>query len=854
MDNSQCGFGKSYWGRNAKFGVVNCLLCIVFLFVGYGVSIGQTFVIQGKVTDSLTGEPLPFVNISINGGNERVGTTTNIDGRYWVKSSKSIVSVEFSHIAHRKQVITDIKKVINVALSPKNLELKETIISADDKGIEIIDNVILNSDKNNYEKNCSFSYMGYDKFIVDIDTITRYSSLDTLMRDNLFEKDTTFHSILDTMYFFITESLFERKHLFSPSRDNTEVIASRVAGMKDPFLQMIINQVPVSNIYVSHISIIGSNYLTPFTKENAKRFFFNLDDVLQVEGGNDSVFVVSFRPRQNTTFDGISGVVYVNSRSFAIDRVIFQPYIRHESKGGKLITPHIDLAYKMVDSIMMPISIDCKMIVNFASMPSGEKIVIRGVRSIFDIKINPLLRSDQFSRDDLDITSPLSKAENEAMFKKYRIDPLSEKEMATYRIIDSLVKANKFDLDKFISFAYTASSGVIPISFVNIDLSNIIGINKLEGWMLGMGLSTNDKLLKWMSLSGFVNYGFKNKKIRWGAGVDFNLSKYYETKLTAAYSYRPIVAGSPYFVWNGANVFNANTWREYLYLANKFEYASTSVLAIQSSPFKNFGFKVQFRWQNIESVYDYFYGESPPSKLSKYQTINTDLSLILRYKYGEKSMRLSQGRVNLSSHYPEILFGYTHYFKKLFGGSHEFNKIELSVTGQHHLGTLGRYGELSYQFNCGYIDSPVSFTNMFSQYFSYNSGGLYTSYTFSVMRENEFVSDLYSNIFILYDTPVLFKIWGISKPKIGIALNAGWGKMVNGDVSMHHFNLDFPGTMNYRIKEMNHGYYETGLMLNNIIDVKLVHLGFATHYRFGAYSLPKLGNNFSYKLTLFISL
>lgn len=854
MDNSQCGFGKSYWGHNAKVGIVNCLLCIFFLFAGYGVNIGQTFIIQGRVTDSLTGEPLPFVNISINGGNEKIGTTTNIDGRYWIKSSKSIESLEFSHIAHKKQMITDIKKVINVALAPKNLELKETVISADDKGRKIINNVILNSDKNNYEKNCSFSYMGYDKFIVDIDTISRYSSIDTLMRDSIFVRDTMLYKMLDTMYFFITESLFERKQLLSPHRDNTSVIASRVAGMKDPFLQMIINQVPVSNIYTSHLSIIGSNYLTPFTKENAKRFFFNLDEVQAIDGSNDSIFIVSFHPLQNTSFEGIRGTVYVNSKSFAIDRVIFQPYKRPENKAYKLITPEIDLTYQMVDSIMMPKSVDCKMIINFASMASGEKIIIRGIRNIFDIKINPPLRAGQFSRDDLDITASLSKLENEAMFNKYRIEPLTDKEMATYRVIDSLVKSDKIDIDKFIGFAYTASSGVIPISIINIELSDIIGLNKLEGWMLGIGLSTNEKMLKWMSLSGFINYGFKNKKIRWGGGVDFTLSKYYETKLTAKYSYKPIVAGNPYFNWKGSNVFNANTWRDYLYLANKFEYASTSVLAIQSSPFRDFRFKVQFQWQERESVYDYYYGANPPSVLSKYKTINTDLSLILRYKYGEKSMRLTQGRVNLPSTYPEILLGYTHYFKGLFGGTQEFNKIEFSVTGQHRVGTLGRYGELSYQFNCGYIDSPVSFTNMFSQYFSYNSDGLYTPYTFSVMRENEFVSDLYTNIFVLYDTPILFKIWGVSKPKIGIALNAGWGKIVNGDVSMHHFNLDFPGTINYHIKEMNLGYYETGLMLNNIIDVKLVHLGFATHYRFGAYSLPKLGNNFSYKLTLFISL
>lgn len=829
----------------------------MFCLLDFEPALGQQ-IIQGKIIDSVTREPIPSVNISINGGKGNIGTTSNIDGRYWLKSNDIISSVEFSHISYKSQVFNNITRVINITLAPKNLELKEAIVMADDRGRSVINNVILNSDKNNYEKLCSFTYMGYDKFIVDRDSISNYSSVDTLITDQSFNMDTlTGNTKFDSMYFFMTESIFKRKHMLSPARDNTEVIASRVSGMKDPFIQMLVSQIPVSNVYTPHIAILGTHYLTPFTKENAKRYFFNLEDVIKSSGASDSTFVVSFHPKHNTSFDGIDGIVYVNAQSFAIERIIFQPYAEAKDKGSRLITPEIELIYQMVDSVMMPKSIDYKMIVKMDKLGLGanSNIIIKGVRQILDIKINPKLRPGEFSRDDLAITATSSRNENEAILERYRMEPLSDKEKATYMIIDSLVRTSSpINVDKLVGFLYTASNGAFPVSFLNVHVADIIGLNDLEGWTLGVGLSTNEKMLKWMSIYGFIDYGFKNKKIKWGTSLTFNLNKYYDIRLVASYQYKPVVAGSEYLAWRGVNIFNANTYREFLYLANKYEYAETETFGFEASPFKDFKFKVVLGRQSRESVYDYYYGNTPPPVLTKDTVINTSLEFMFRYKYGEKSTRLSQGRITSASAYPEIILGYTHYFKNFLGGSQEFNKIELSVTGNHNIGRLGRYGTISYQANAGYIDAPVEFTNMFSQYFSYSSDALYIPYTFSVMRPNEFVSDLYANVFIKYSTPSLFSLIGIIKPKIGVAFNAGWGAIVNGNKEMHHFNPEFKGTRDYSIKEMNLGYYETGLILDNIIDVKIAHLGFATHYRFGPYHLPKLGNNFSYNITVSISL
>ena len=55
-------------------------------------------------------------------------------------------------------------------------------------------------------------------------------------------------------------------------------------------------------------------------------------------------------------------------------------------------------------------------------------------------------------------------------------------------------------------------------------------------------------------------------------------------------------------------------------------------------------------------------------------------------------------------------------------------------------------------------------------------------------------------------------------------------------------------------KEMNHGYYESGALVNNIVKLSLLEIGAGVFYRWGPYTLPKTGDNFTYKVSVIIPL
>lgn len=76
------------------------------------------------------------------------------------------------------------------------------------------------------------------------------------------------------------------------------------------------------------------------------------------------------------------------------------------------------------------------------------------------------------------------------------------------------------------------------------------------------------------------------------------------------------------------------------------------------------------------------------------------------------------------------------------------------------------------------------------------------------------------------------------QPELAIAANIGWGDMtedtgINDDI----------------FKSMDKGYYESGLIIDKILNVNFIKLGFGVYYRFGPYGYDKTGDNFSYKIT-----
>ena len=104
------------------------LILLLSLFLGAASAFAQSITVRGSVTDSSTGEGIPFASVVVQG--TMTGTNTDADGNYVLDVPSNGVLV-FSSIGYKEySEAVDGKIVHHVALDPDSEALQETIVVA----------------------------------------------------------------------------------------------------------------------------------------------------------------------------------------------------------------------------------------------------------------------------------------------------------------------------------------------------------------------------------------------------------------------------------------------------------------------------------------------------------------------------------------------------------------------------------------------------------------------------------------------------------------------------------------------------------------------------------------------------
>lgn len=82
--------------------------------------------IKGVVKDSITGNPIPYVNISVE--NENLATTSEENGEFTIHISEKSKKLVFSSLGFEKKTIS-ISKASEVRMKPTSVQLDEVVIS-----------------------------------------------------------------------------------------------------------------------------------------------------------------------------------------------------------------------------------------------------------------------------------------------------------------------------------------------------------------------------------------------------------------------------------------------------------------------------------------------------------------------------------------------------------------------------------------------------------------------------------------------------------------------------------------------------------------------------------------------------
>jgi hypothetical protein len=817
-------------------------LTLLFFFAISSSVNSQHFVFSGKVVDAANNEPLAFVNIIAQPG--KAGAMTDIDGKFVLKSETAVQSLILSYVGYKPlEIIPEQKTDIIIKMTSAQIELSEIEIKPGiNPANRIIEKAFENRYLNDYEHIESFTYKSYEK-------MTFGPESDTLPEVDSLQNDTTYAKMRDFFrksYIFLMESITERYFMF-PDKNLNKVVASKVSGMSDPTFVFLVSQMQSTSFYKEMITIGDKTYINPISNGSTRKYYFEIKDTLIEPFPYDTTYIISFRPLLNTNFDGLNGTISISTNQFAIRNVIAEP----AKTSGTNVTMKIQQLYDWVgDSHWFPVQLNTDLIIinsigngtlsvgvgsddPDSAKSSKADLVGRGKSYITDIVLNAPLKKNKFGFIDVDV-SPNAYHESENVWIAGRYAPLSAKDSTTYQKLEKMGK--EANLDKTGKKVDALINGRWNAGKVDILLNDLFGINKLEKFRLGLGLQTNRSLSQRLMIGAYAGYGFGDGKFKYRADAEVNILESQLAKVNFSYYNNLLESSVNDGFIKSNNALNKELYRDW-YVKNMDQVKGWTA-GYSQHILRHFDIGFNFMVQKKAPQYQYSYmlpGSNDYIELS--QVFNTtEAAVKVRFAFNEKYISTTHGLISMGTKAPIFLFAYTRGLEGVASGAYNYNRYDFQVDYSR---PTKYYGTTSLKMKAGLIDTQLPKPLLYSLRAGYSAFGLYSPNSFATMRYDEFIADSYLNIFLSHDFGnLLFKTKKF-KPEPVLVTNFAIGGLKNADY--HVLN-------NYRAP--GKGYFESGIVVNRLLGLAFMNLGAGVFYRYGAYSLPKTIDNFSFKLSV----
>jgi hypothetical protein len=782
----------------------------------------QNFSMAGRVFDATTGEPLAFVNIVTNNNS---GAATDIDGRFRITSPQAIIFLRLSYVGYKPMVfpVKDNSQNVEIFLEKENIELSEVVIVAgENPAHRIIRNVMANRDKNNPENISSFSYTSYDKMVFTVDTLESKPENPT-PGDSSFIRLKNFLSDKDL---FMMETVSERRYL-APDRNQEKVLASRISGLQDPVLLFLGSQLQSSTFYNEMIEIAGKKYVNPISRGSLRKYYFQLEDTTYTARG-DTVFVISFRPKANTNFDGLKGVLSINDYGWAIQNVLAEPWRNDENTTVK-----IRQLYQLIDDTVWFVSqLNTDIIFNNVTVNSVVPVG-KGRSYMRDIVLKPDLVKRQFNQVSIEF-HPEAGQREEDFWLYYRSDSLNRRELRTYEYIDSIGREANFD--KMVFTIRSLLNNRLPMGKLDLDLSKVARFNDYEGFYLGLGLLTSSRLSQTLDAGAYWGYGFRDEAAKYGANLSITLDKYSEFRINLAISDDVSETGGVIFPGESGSILNPANFRDLL--INKKDRTQNKYAGLSFRAFRYGSFNVGINHSIKQITGDYYFSpDGSEIPIEKPDYVFSGFTAGLRYAHKEKFLQMPGSNISLGTSFPIIKIQYTRGLKDFLEGDFSYNKYDLKVESRFSMKYLG---ESRLVLMAGYVDKPIPQTDLYNGRGAYRIFTIYAANSFATQRMNEFLSDRYLYFFYTHNFGKLLWRGNRFSPEFAIASNFGIGSL---DRKEYHKGIEF--------EIMDRGYFESGLLINQLLNIgNFYSIGIGAFYRYGFYSFPEFSDNIALKLSL----
>ncbi len=806
----------------------------IFLFLCLWISVFQSLLAQDVLSGQVLNkekELLAFVNILINGDPHR-GLSTDIDGRFKITDAQVGDRLVFSYVGYQNFDLVleqeSFSKSLRIVLKSKAYALTEAVVIAgENPAHRIIRQAIKMRSVHNPEQMEGYRCQTYNKLLFDwlpdqagIDSF-RVKEKKGFMGERRMKNLEGYSANMDQQYLMMMESLTEREFM-KPQHLQETVLHNRVSGFKHPSFVALANSVQPFSCYNTHIDLLGKNFLNPISEGATKNYFFNLKDTLF--RAKDTIFVIAYHPRKGSSFDGLKGILHIHTDGYAIQSIIGEP-----DDPGKMHMK-IEQRYQLVDGRQwFPDQLNFELsVAHYPDKYMGLKI--NGRSYIREVELKAGLRLKDFGIEAI-TTAPDADDRSDSLWQEIRLEELSLKETQTYAIMDSIGEKHK--LDRLLGVSEVFISGLLPIGPFDLQLNRLFGFNQWENTRLGLGLKTSERISRHFTLGGYAGYGTNDKVWKYRVFTDYKLALRKEIKIGLAYEKDLGEPGLREYPLDNS-IFSS---RNYAFRFDNIE-KYTAHLEGWFLPFTFL--KISLEKAHWQTNYDYQFGLRDGLQNNAFDF--TELKLGIRYAHGERFTKMLGSRIREESRFPVLQLTYAKGLKGVLDGDYDYHRLLFNLEYTYPFKT---FGETYFMLEGAWASAGLPYQKIFDT----NGLGrdfrfLLDDHTFHTMDPYEFLSNRFVEFFVRHNFNAVFGKWRFIRPELSVVHNLTFGALDRPEL---HQGLDF--------NTLEKGYYEAGVILDNLICLNYVNVGtigfgVGGFYRYGAYGRADWRENLGVQLTM----
>ena len=793
----------------------------LLLLLGYN-GLAQT-VIEGKVTDAESGDPIPFASVYFLGTTK--GTATDFDGFYKIVGDAETDTLVVSYIGYetrKKTYEKGISQVINFQLNPEATSLSDFVVTAgkvENPAWEIIRQVIDHKNINDKRRLAAYEFDSYNKIEIDLDNIS-----DNLKKKKIMQKVT---AVLDSIEviagedgrpilpLFISESLSTFYYRSDPRLSKELVQKTKITGvgLEDGSLisQVIGSSFQQYNFYQNRMNIVEREFASPIT--DGWRLLYDYELVDSVYLGDEFCYLIDFKPKNDQEL-AFLGKMWITKNDFALKQVDATVQRTANLNFVEKIKIQQELD-RLEGGAWLPVK--TRVLVDVAEITNKSAgFLAKFYTSNKNLKVSEP-RDVSFFERAIELVED-ARTVDEEFWEANRHDRLTPTEINVINMIDTL--KNIPVVKTWTTLAKTFARGYVEVG--QFDLGPwpfLVGTNDVEGFRLRVGGRTNEHFsLNWQ-FNGYVAYGFDDERFKYGLGAkwiadrkDWTVFDIRYRKDVDQYGIQPdpltdIESGSAFLALTQlGNLVRPFRYEGYQFGAfRQFSRAFSASLRLN---YREFQPEFPFRYRtNLEQ------SDSPLAQ--DYTT--SEVTLRLKYARDEAFIINDNSRLSMGTlRWPIFMLSVTKGFKGIAGGDFDYTRVNFGISQRLK---LGFWGNTTYQLNAGHTFEDLPYT-LLNAHIG-NEQFVYTNIAFNTMNFFEFVSQSYASLryqhqfegFILNRVPLLRKLkWRL----------VGTSNVLFGGVSQSTLNVqaladeDGNALPQFDVLENGKPFAEVGLGVENI--------------------------------------